>query len=111
LTCSFALKLGHHGVVDVERGLYRANHTRLRLQNHPHSRMRLAMFTYWKILFMAYDHGHDWSGMFSSKNGKPLAELIPHRVPKRSPLGIWKDKVTIKGDIISPIDVEWNALK
>jgi prevent-host-death family protein len=46
-----------------------------------------------------------------TKNGKPLAELIPHRVPKRSPLGIWKDKVIIKGDIISPIDVEWDALK
>jgi hypothetical protein len=46
-----------------------------------------------------------------TKNGKPLAELIPHRVPKQSPLGIWKDKVIIKGDIISPIDVEWDALK
>jgi prevent-host-death family protein len=34
-----------------------------------------------------------------TKNGKPLAELIPHRVPKR------------KGDIISPIDVEWDALQ
>jgi len=45
------------------------------------------------------------------KNGKPLVELVPHRVPKRSPLGIWKDKVIIKGGIISPIDVEWDALK
>jgi len=25
-----------------------------------------------------------------AKNGKPLAVLIPHRVAKRSPLGIWK---------------------
>jgi prevent-host-death family protein len=46
-----------------------------------------------------------------TKNGKPLAELIPHQVPKRTPLGVWKDKVLIKGDIISPIDVEWDALK
>src|SRR5262249_57775971 len=46
-----------------------------------------------------------------TKNGKPLVELVAHRVPKRSPLGIWKDKVNIKGDIISPIDVEWDALK
>jgi prevent-host-death family protein len=46
-----------------------------------------------------------------TKNGKPLAKLVPHRTPKRSPLGVWKGKVTIKGDIISPIDVEWDALK
>jgi len=46
-----------------------------------------------------------------TKNGRPLVELVPHRVPKRSPLGIWKGKVAIKGDIISPIHVEWDALK
>jgi len=46
-----------------------------------------------------------------TKHGKPLAELVPHRTPKRSPLGVWKGKVIIKGDIISPIDVEWDALK
>jgi prevent-host-death family protein len=46
-----------------------------------------------------------------TKNGKPLVELVPHRIPQRSPLGIWKGKVIIKGDIVSPIDVEWDALK
>ncbi|MFY9829871.1 MAG: type II toxin-antitoxin system Phd/YefM family antitoxin [Rhodoplanes sp.] len=46
-----------------------------------------------------------------TKNGKPLVELVPHRVPNRSPLGVWKGKVIIRGDIISPIDVEWDALK
>jgi prevent-host-death family protein len=46
-----------------------------------------------------------------TKKGKPLVKLVPHRVPKRSPLGVWKDKVIIKGDIISPIEVEWDALK
>jgi prevent-host-death family protein len=46
-----------------------------------------------------------------TKNGKPLAKLVPHQVPKRSPLGVWKGKVIIKGDIISPIEVEWDALK
>jgi hypothetical protein len=38
-------------------------------------------------------------------------ELVPHRSKKRSPFGIWKDSVKITGDIISPIDVEWEALK
>jgi len=46
-----------------------------------------------------------------TKNGKPLVELVPHRAPERSPLGIWKGKVIIKGDIISPIETEWDALK
>jgi len=46
-----------------------------------------------------------------TKNGKPLVELLPHRPKKRSPFGIWQDSVKITGDIISPIDVEWEALK
>ncbi len=46
-----------------------------------------------------------------TKNGKPIAEVGPHNPQKQSPLGIWKGKITIKGDIISPIDVEWEALK
>ena len=50
-------------------------------------------------------------GLLSHKNGKPIAEVGPHNPQKRSPLGIWKGKITIKGDIISPIDVEWEALK
>src|SRR3974390_3535075 len=46
-----------------------------------------------------------------TKNGKPVAELVPHRPPKRSARGILKDELVVVGDIISPIDVAWNALK
>jgi prevent-host-death family protein len=46
-----------------------------------------------------------------TKNGKPVAELVPHRPPRRSARGIWKDSLTIVGDIMSPIDVEWDAMK
>jgi prevent-host-death family protein len=46
-----------------------------------------------------------------TKNGKPMAELVPHRPAQKSPFGIWKGKVKIIGDIISPIDVEWDAMK
>jgi prevent-host-death family protein len=47
-----------------------------------------------------------------TKDGKPLAELVPHKNEKRpSPLGIWKGKVEITGDIVSPVDVEWDAMK
>jgi len=40
-----------------------------------------------------------------TKRGKPVARLGP------SLLGMWKGRMEITGDIISPIDVEWEALK
>jgi prevent-host-death family protein len=46
-----------------------------------------------------------------TKNGKPVAELVPHRPRKKTLRGIFKDELFITGDIISPIDVEWDALK
>ena len=46
-----------------------------------------------------------------TKNGKPVADVVPHRMPKRSPFGLWNDSAKITGDIMSPIDIEWEALK
>lgn len=47
-----------------------------------------------------------------TKRGKAIAEVRPHQpAAKRSPFGIWKGKTEILGDIISPIDVAWEALK
>ncbi len=46
-----------------------------------------------------------------TKNGKPIAELVPHRPARRSIHGIWKDDLFIVGDIMSPVDVEWDAMK
>jgi prevent-host-death family protein len=46
-----------------------------------------------------------------TKNGKPVAELVPHRARKQSARGILKDELFITGDIIAPIDVAWDALK
>jgi prevent-host-death family protein len=46
-----------------------------------------------------------------TKNGKPLVELKPYNQRKKSLFGIWKDQVVITGDIMSPIDVEWDAMK
>jgi len=64
-----------------------------------------------KCLAMIDEVASSGTTLVITKNGKPLAELGPHR-PKRPELfGIWKGKIKIKGDIISPIDVEWEALK
>ncbi len=47
-----------------------------------------------------------------TKNGEPVADLVPHKPAKKPELfGVWKDRVTIIGDIISPLDVEWDAMK
>jgi antitoxin (DNA-binding transcriptional repressor) of toxin-antitoxin stability system len=46
-----------------------------------------------------------------TKKGKPVAEVAPHKPPKQSPIGIWKGRTEILGDIAAPIDVEWEALK
>jgi prevent-host-death family protein len=46
-----------------------------------------------------------------TKNGKPVAELGPHRPKTRNARGILKGELIIEGDIVSPLEVEWDALK
>jgi prevent-host-death family protein len=46
-----------------------------------------------------------------TKNGKPIAEIAPYRKPKGNFVGLFKGRGEIVGDIISPIDVEWDATK
>ena len=44
-----------------------------------------------------------------TKNGVPVAELVPARRKPKALFGAMKGSVTYIGDIISPIDVEWEA--
>jgi prevent-host-death family protein len=44
-----------------------------------------------------------------TKRDKPIAELVPYR--KKNARGLLRDRLFITGDVISPIDVEWDALK
>ena len=47
-----------------------------------------------------------------TKNGEPLVELAPLKAkPKKDAFGILKGELEIVGDIMSPIDVEWDAMK
>jgi len=46
-----------------------------------------------------------------TKNGNPIAELVPYKPKPKNARGIWKGQVEIIGDIMSPIDVEWDAMK
>jgi antitoxin (DNA-binding transcriptional repressor) of toxin-antitoxin stability system len=45
-----------------------------------------------------------------TKNGKPVAELCAVARAK-SPFGLHKGTTTVVGDIVAPIDVEWEALR
>ena len=44
-----------------------------------------------------------------TKNGRPTARLVAYREKPRTLFGIDRGKLEILGDIISPMDVEWEA--
>ena len=44
-----------------------------------------------------------------TKYGKPVAKLVPIKKAPTKIFGSMKGSVTFMGDIISPIDVEWDA--
>jgi len=47
-----------------------------------------------------------------TKHGKPVARLVPAAAPApKSIFGALKGMGRITGDVISPLDVEWDALK
>lgn len=44
-----------------------------------------------------------------SKNGRPVARLVPYREKPASPFGVDKGRIEILGDIVAPLDIEWEA--
>ncbi len=44
-----------------------------------------------------------------TKRGRPTARLVPYRRPIEEWFGADRGKIKILGDIVSPIDVEWEA--
>ena len=44
-----------------------------------------------------------------TKNGKPVAKLTAYREKPKTLFGIDRGRLQIVGDIISPIDIEWEA--
>jgi prevent-host-death family protein len=46
-----------------------------------------------------------------TKNGRPISRLVPYREKPSSLFGLHERKVEILGDIVSPIDVEWEATR
>ena len=44
-----------------------------------------------------------------TKNGRPVLRLLPYREKPKSWFGRDRGRIEILGDIIEPIDVEWEA--
>lgn len=44
-----------------------------------------------------------------TKNGEPVSRLVPYRKPPGTLCGATRGRIEILGDIIEPIDVEWEA--
>lgn len=44
-----------------------------------------------------------------TKNGRPTARLLPYRKRFGDWFGADRDRIEIIGDIVSPLDVEWEA--
>ena len=45
-----------------------------------------------------------------TKNGRPTVRLVPYREKPDTWFGRDRGRIEILGDIISPIDVEWDAI-
>jgi prevent-host-death family protein len=46
-----------------------------------------------------------------TKRGRAVARLAPVRVPIRSAFGLMKGRIVIRGNIVDPIDVTWDATR
>ena len=45
-----------------------------------------------------------------TKNGRPVSRLAPYREKPKTLFGIDRGKIKVLGDIVAPIDVEWDAV-
>lgn len=46
-----------------------------------------------------------------TKNGKPVSRLLPFRTPPTTLFGLHRGIVSSSDDIVSPLDIEWDAEK
>ena len=44
-----------------------------------------------------------------TKHGRPVSRLTPYRKKPKALFGRYRDNIRILGDIVGPIDVEWEA--
>jgi len=46
-----------------------------------------------------------------TKNGVPVSKLVPVRHKPKTLFGAHRGRIVVKGDIVSPLDTEWEAMR
>jgi prevent-host-death family protein len=46
-----------------------------------------------------------------TKNGRPVSRLVPYREKPATLFGLHRREIEIHGDIVSPIESEWEATR
>lgn len=64
-----------------------------------------------KFLGVLDDVADNHERVIVTKNGKPVAQIIPYVEKPRSIIGALKGSVTVMGDLDEPTDADWEALK
>ena len=59
-----------------------------------------------KLMDEVADRGYE---IVITKNGRLISRLVPYREKPKSLFGIDRGRIEILGDIIEPVDVEWEA--
>lgn len=44
-----------------------------------------------------------------TKNGRPVSRLVPFREKPESLWGLHRESLVIQGDVVSPLDIDWEA--
>ncbi len=64
-----------------------------------------------KCLQLMDDVAETGEAIIVTKNGKPVAQLVPLPSKPHTFFGALKGFVSVKGDIVDPVDTKWDALK
>ncbi len=62
-----------------------------------------------KCLQLIDDVAETGEAIVITKNGKPVSQLVAYRRKPKSLYGLLHGSATIEGDIVSPLDIEWEA--
>ncbi|MCY4521294.1 MAG: type II toxin-antitoxin system prevent-host-death family antitoxin [Caldilineaceae bacterium] len=62
-----------------------------------------------KCLQLMDEVAHEGGEIVITKRGKPVSRLVPYRASPKSLFGAGRGRMKIVGDIISPVDVEWQS--
>lgn len=60
-------------------------------------------------LMLVDEVARDGNVIVITKNGRPISRLVPFRESPKSLFGIDGGRIELLGDIISPVNVEWEA--